>query len=307
MTATAESTATASPRRRSVVLRRYAGWIFALPALLFYGIFEFRPILSALSYSFYQWDGVAPTKKWVGLANYGAVFTQPQQLASLIHAFVFIFFFTVLPVSFGLVVASIMRTVKPGPYGTVTRTLLFLPQIIPGAAAGVAWNWMYSRDGFVNTVLQWVGLGSLAQPWLGSFSLALPAVGFVGTWLATGLCSVLLMAGVGSIDPGLYEAASLDGAGAWWRFRAVTLPGLRQQIGVCVTITIIAALSSFDVVYLMTQGGPGYTTLVPGVEVYNLAFNENQIGAACALAVVLALIVMLIVVPLQLFFRKGDS
>jgi raffinose/stachyose/melibiose transport system permease protein len=155
-------------------------------------------------------------------------------------------------------------------------------------------------------VLHWVGLGSLARGWVGSFTFALPAVGFVGTWLSTGLCSVLLMAGIGSINPSLYEAAKVDGAGIWHQFRQVTLPGLRQQIGVCVTITIIAALSSFDVVYLMTQGGPGYSTVVPGVEVYNLAFNDYQIGSACALAVVLAIIVIAVVAPLQRFFR-GDG
>jgi raffinose/stachyose/melibiose transport system permease protein len=293
-----------SRRRR---WHRYAGWLFALPALLFYGVFELHPIISAVNYSFYKWDGIAATKKWVGFANYVAALTQPQQLSSLWHAIVFIFFFTVLPVSFGLVVAASLRTVKAGAYGTVARTLVFLPQILPGAAAGVAWNWMYSKDGFVNTVLHWVGLGSLARGWVGSFTFALPAVGFVGTWLSTGLCSVLLMAGVGNIDPVLYEAARVDGAGAWHQFRRVTLPGLRQQIGVCVTITVIAALSSFDVVFLMTQGGPGYSTMVPGVEVYNLAFNDYQIGSACALAVVLALLVIAVVAPLQRFFRADDS
>lgn len=297
----------AGSRRRGKLWRRYVGWVFALPALLFYGIFEFHPIVSAINYSFYKWDGISAVKKWVGFANYGAALTQPQQLSSLIHALTFIVFFTVLPVSFGLVVAAVMRTVKPGSYGTVTRTLLFLPQILPGAAAGVAWNWMYSKDGFVNSVLHWVGLGELARGWVGSFTFALPAVGFVGTWLSTGLCSVLLMAGVGAIDPVLYEAAKVDGAGVWHQFRRITLPGLRQQIGVCVTITVIAALSSFDVVYLMTQGGPGYSTVVPGVEVYNLAFNDYEIGAACALAVVLAIIVMAVVVPLQRFFRSDEN
>jgi raffinose/stachyose/melibiose transport system permease protein len=304
----AADAATLGPgRRRSKRWRRYAGWLFALPALLFYGIFELHPIISAVNYSFYKWDGISAVKKWVGLSNYVAALTQPQQLSSLVHAFVFIIFFTVLPVTFGLIVASVMRTVKPGPYGTVTRTLVFLPQILPGAAAGVAWNWMYSKDGFVNTVLHWVGLGSLARGWVGSFTFALPAVGFVGTWLSTGLCSVLLMAGIGSINPSLYEAAKVDGAGIWHQFRQVTLPGLRQQIGVCVTITVIAALSSFDVVYLMTQGGPGYSTVVPGVEVYNLAFNDYQIGSACALAVVLAVIVIAVVAPLQRFFRGTDN
>ena len=284
-------------------VRRFAGWLFALPALAFYGVFELRPIVSAIDYSFYNWDGLGK-KTWAGFSNYAAVFSQPAQLSSLFHAFFFIIFFTFVPVVLGLVVASIMRTVRSGMFGALSRTMLFLPQIIPGAAAGVAWTWMYSDNGVVNQFLRAVGLGSLAQAWLGSFTWALTAVGFVGTWLSTGLCSVLLMSGVGKIDTTLYEAAQVAGAGAWSQFWAVTLPGLRQQIGVCVTVTIIAALASFDVVYLMTQGGPGTQTMVPGVEVYNLAFTDYQVGSACALAVVLALVVIAVIVPIQRFFRE---
>jgi len=113
------------------------------------------------------------------------------------------------------------------------------------------------------------------------------------------------MSGIGKIDVSLYEASRLDGAGAWAQFRHVTIPGLKQEIGVCVTVTIIAALASFDVVYLSTQGGPGGQTMVPGVKVYNLAFAESRLGDASALAVVLALLIVLIIVPLQRLFREN--
>lgn len=277
--------------------------MFAIPALLFYAIFDLRPILTAVQYSFYHWDGIGPSTP-AGLDNYVKVFTDPRQLSSLEHAFILIFFFTVLPVIFGLIVATVMRELKGRVVGPLARTMLFLPQIIPGAAAGVAWTWMYSQHGVVNQLLSAVGLGSFARPWLGDFTWALTAVGFIGTWLSTGLCTLLLMSGIGKIDGSLYEAAKLDGAGALMQLRAVTLPGLRNEIGVCVTVTIIAALASFDVVYLSTQGGPGYQTMVPGVEVYNLAFNDSRLGAASALAVVLALIVMIVIVPLQRLFRE---
>ena len=116
---------------------------------------------------------------------------------------------------------------------------------------------MYSPDGVVNQVLQAVGLGSDQHAWLGDFSTALPAVGIIGTWVVTGFCTVLLLVGIAKIDQSLFEAARLDGAGRWREFRAITLPGLRREIVVCVTVTIIAALASFDVVYISTQGGPG--------------------------------------------------
>lgn len=288
---------------RRLRARRWAGWLFALPALAFYGVFNFRPVLMSIQYSFYDWDGVGAST-WVGLKNYTEVFTDNEQFSSLLHAFYLILFFTVLPVTIALITASVLRQLQGRFTGALARTLLFLPQIIPGAAAGVAWTWMYSDNGVVNQLLRAIGLDDVARPWLADFTWALTAVGFIGTWLSTGLCTMLLLAGIGKIDNSLYEAARIDGAGPIRQFLAVTLPGLRNEIGVCVTITIIAALASFDVVYLSTQGGPGTQTMVPGVAVYNLAFNDARLGAASALAVVLALVVIAVVVPLQRLFRE---
>lgn len=288
----------AGRRRRS-----WAGWLFALPALLFYVVFNLRPIIENVQYSFYQWDGIGPST-FVGLRNYVHVFTEPQLLGSLLHAFYLIVFYTLLPLVFGLIAAATMREIKGKLTGTLARVTLFLPQIIPGAAAGVAWTWMYSSNGTVNQFLHLIGLGSIARPWLGDYTWALTAVGFIGTWLQTGFVTLLLMSGIGSIDGSFYEAARLDGAGPIAQFRHITLPGLKQQIGVAVTVTIISALASFDVVYLATQGGPGYQTLVPGIAVYNLAFTANRVGAGAALAVVLALVVIAVVLPLQRLFKE---
>ncbi|MFC6713700.1 carbohydrate ABC transporter permease [Branchiibius cervicis] len=283
--------------------RRWRGWLFALPALLFYVMFDLRPIVASVQYSFFDWDGIGAST-WVGLKNYTAVFTDPDLRSSLLHAFYLVIFYSFIPVVFGLIAAATMREIRGRFTGALSRTLLFLPQIIPGAAAGVAWVWMYSSDGAVNQILHLIGLGSIARPWLGDYTWALTAVGFIGTWLQTGFCTLLLMSGIGKIDGSLYEAARLDGANAIQQFRGVTLPGLRQEIGVCITVTIISALASFDVVYLATQGGPGNQTMVPGVQVYNLAFTANQVGAGAALAVVLSIIVVAIVVPLQRLFRE---
>ena len=116
---------------------------------------------------------------------------------------------------------------------------------------------MLASDGVVNQLLTAVGLGASARGWLGDFDFALPAVGIIGAWVLLGLCTMLLVTGITKIDPSLYEAAKLDGASAWHEFVWITLPGLRQEIGVCVTVTVIAALASFDIVYIATGGGPG--------------------------------------------------
>ena len=125
----------------------------------------------------------------------------------------------------------------------------------------------------------------------------------IGTWVMLGLCTILLVTGMSKIDPSLYEAARMDGAGPIREFFAVTLPSLRQEIGVCLTVTVIAALASFDIVYISTSGGPGIQTTVPGLEIYRLAFSQRQVGLASALGVVLMLLVLVCVLPIQRLTR----
>jgi len=296
-------------RRFSGLSRKYgakagwSGWLFALPALVMYAVFVLYPILTSVQYSFYDWNGIGRAK-WVGFDNYVEVFSDPRLLGSIGHAFFLIIFFTVLPILIGLLVASVVREIASKLVSAAARTIMFLPYIIPGAAAAIAWTWMYTPNGAVNQLLSAFGLESWTKAWLGDFTWALPAVGFIGTWVLTGLCTLLLLSGIGKIDATLYEAAALDGAGRWKQFRTVTLPGLKAEIGVCVTITVIAALASFDIVFMSTQGGPGRATMVPGVEVYQLGFTESRIGTASALAIVLALLILAVIIPLQRLFRE---
>jgi raffinose/stachyose/melibiose transport system permease protein len=285
---------------------RVRGWLFVLPALVAYGAFVLWPVVQTFKYSLYQWDGVLPAR-WVGLANFKTVFTDPELTAVLKHAFELMIFFSLIPVVLGLVVATVMNRIASRRVGGAARAVLFLPQVVPLVAAGIAWNWVLSSTGVVNQGLRLVGLGGVTRAWLGDFGTALPAVGVIGAWVLLGLCTVLLLAGMSKIDPALYEAAQLDGAGPVREFFSITLPSLRQEIGVCVTITVIAALSAFDIVYIATRGGPGNQTMVPGLEIYQLAFFNRQVGVASALAVVLMLLVLLCILPIQWLTRKGSA
>ena len=277
--------------------RRWSALLWVAPALCTYAAFVLYPLVQSV-YSFYNWDGIGPATP-AGLGNWKSIFTQPELLHSIEHAFVLIVFYTMLPVGLGLVAATLIRELKPGPFNTVARVTLFIPQVLPLVAAGIAWTWMYSSDGLVNQVLRAVGLGSHTRAWLGDFTFALPAVGVIGVWVMLGFCTVLMLAGIGKIDPALYEAARLDGAGRISELFAVTLPGLRQELVVCTTFTMIAALASFDVIQISTQGGPGYQTMVPGVEIYRLTFLQQHVGQASALAVFLAVLVLVVIWPIQ--------
>jgi raffinose/stachyose/melibiose transport system permease protein len=200
-----------------------------------------------------------------------------------------------------------MHGLPRGSFTTVSRSVLFIPQVIPLVAAGIVWDWVYSTNGIANQLLSAVGLGGLARPWLADFDTALPAVGLIGSWVQLGLCTLLLLTGIAKIDPSLYEAARLDGASRLRVFWHVTLPGLRREIGVCVTVTMIAALASFDIVYITTQGGPGNQTMVPGVEIYRLAFSEREVGQASAMAVVLMVLVLVAILPVQRLTQRSDQ
>jgi raffinose/stachyose/melibiose transport system permease protein len=269
-------------------------------------VFVLWPLYHTFQYSLYRWDGIGPSS-WVGLDNYAKVFTDPDLFDTILNAVKLIVFFSAIPVLLGLAIAATIRRIATSRLALVARTVVFLPQVIPLVAAGIAWSWLLSSTGLVNQLLSYLGLGGVTRAWLGDFSTALPAVGLIGAWVLLGLCTLLLLAGMSKIDPALYEAARMDGAGPLREFLSVTVPSLRQEIGVCVTVTVIAALASFDIVYISTQGGPGNATMVPGLEIYYQAFSERQVGVASALAVVLMVLVLACVLPIQWLTREERS
>ncbi len=230
-------------RRRARRARRLrqGGVALALvaPAAAAYLVFVLRPIALTIQYSLYKWNGIGAST-WVGLSNYAALFKNPDLSGSIVHAFELILFFSIIPVALGLFTANTIRGFATSKLALVSRTVLFVPQIIPLVAAGIMWSWLLSSTGVVNQMLRLVGLGRLTRAWLGDFSTALPSVGVIGAWVLFGLCMLLLLAGMAKIDPALYEAARIDGAGPWREFLAITLPSLRQEIGVCLTVTVIS-------------------------------------------------------------------
>jgi raffinose/stachyose/melibiose transport system permease protein len=285
-------------RRESIV-----GWLFALPALFMYAVFVLIPFMLTILYSFFRWNGVGPMT-WVGLKNYVTIFQVPNLIGTIFHAFWLVVSFSFIPVSLGLIVASVIHRVATGRFGAIARTVLFLPQVIPLVAAGIIWGWLLALPGLINQILKTVGLSVITRAWLGDFNWALPAVGLVGIWVLLGFCIVLLQTGMAKIDPALYETARIDGA-SWFReFVAITVPLLRYEIGVCVTVTVIAALAAFDIVWVSTAGGPGSATSVPGIQIYVLAFTQRSVGLASALAVMLMILVLVVIIPIQWLSRE---
>jgi raffinose/stachyose/melibiose transport system permease protein len=190
---------------------------------------------------------------------------------------------------------------------TAFRTIVFLPQVLAAVVIGVAWQWMYDPQGPVNGTLTALGLEGLTHPWLGDFTTALPAVGVIGTWVTTGLCAVLFIAGVQQIPSDRYDAARVDGAGPVAEFFAVTLPGLRNEIVVALLLTVIDALRAFDVIFVTTKGGPGVETYVPTILIYKRAFVSGEVGSAAAIAALLTAVVLLVSVAIRRLEEVQDA
>lgn len=294
------------PRRRRRSRRAWVPYGFLLPALVIYGTFMLFPIGRAAQFSLYDWDGISPTSTFVGLDNYVAVFADEKLRAAFGHALVLILFFSVLPVMIGLLLAAVLNRGKVRGL-SFFRTVVFLPQVIAMVVVAVAWRQIYAPNGWLNAGLRAIGLESLTRAWLGDYTFALPSVGFVGTWVSMGLVTVLMLAGMARIPGELFEAARLDGAGAVREFFAITLPSVRGEITVALTLTIIAALKTFDLVYVTTSGGPGNSTSVPSYEVYRLAFRLGEVGMAAAIGITLMLLIFAINLVVNRLGERGQG
>ncbi len=284
---------------------RRVGYLYVLPGLLIYAAFVLVPFGHTFWISFHAWDGITPSE-WVGLDNYRRVFTDPQVRETFTHALVLVGFYALLPLLLGLLLAALLSRMRiRGISGF--RAILFLPQVVALVAVGVVWRWILAPDGPLNEGLRAIGLGSLARPWLGDFTWALPAVGLVGTWVTFGLAMVLLVAGVQKIPTSLYDAARVDGAGPLREFLVVTLPGLRNEIVVVLVVTTTTALRSFDLVFVMTGGGPGTSTSVPSYRLYTAAFQTGEAGLGAAIGIVLAIAIFAVAFGITRLGEKSSQ
>ena len=291
-----------SPDDRPPGEPRLVGYLYLLPAFAVFATFVLYPLYRAIFISFYDWDGLT-VGTWTGLDNYKAVFTDPELRSAFAHALVLLIFYAVLPVVIGLLLAGLMARARVRGLA-LFRTILFLPQVIAMVVVAVMWKMIYDPDnGALNRFLGVFGIEG--KSWLGDFRLALPSIGLIGTWVYYGLAMVLLTAGVQKIPSSLYDAARVDGAGPFREFLAVTLPGLRGEIAVALTLTTIYALRNFDLVYITTHGGPGDATTVPAFQVFTRAFESGQVGSAAAVGITLTFIIFLITVGINKLAEAG--
>lgn len=287
----------ARARRRRRVPTAWIPYLFLAPALIWYAAFLVYPMLQSLYISFFDWDGLSPTMTFVGLKNYIDIFMSDEVARlALWNNILWTLGALVLPTAIGLMLALALNRRVPG--STLFRTIFYSPAVLPLVAVGLIWAWVYNPNfGVVNTTLKAVGLRSWAAGWLSSYELALPATFVTFVWSHVGFPMIFYLAGLQAISKEYYEAATIDGANAFQRFRHVTLPGLTETHVIVLSLAVINGFKVFDLVYTMTYGGPGRSTQVLGTWMYFQTFQYYHAGYGSALAWVIAAIVLVIAIP----------
>ena len=296
-----------STRLRSRAARRaVTGYLFLLPALALMAVFTFYPFVQGLALSFQEWDGIGGTA-WVGLSNYQRVLGDNIFWASLGNAGIFGVVGFVLGNILSLGMALAVNSMKRG--STFYRVAYYLPGVFSVVVVGMMFAWILQGSvGILNRGLGAVGLEMLQRRWLTDPETALPSVALVYVWFHWGFGFLLFLAGLQGVPRELHEAASIDGAGAWNRFRYVTWPQLIPVTTIVSVLTLLGALQIFGTVQVLTNGGPGYLTEVPTLRIYKEGFQFHRFGVAAAMSVVFgAILIALSLVQIWLGRRSSGE
>ena len=292
-------------RQRKARFRRFrVQLLFLLPALVIFTAFVVYPIMASLYYSLTDWDGLAPTPHFVDLANFQQLVSDPTVFINLRNTLVFAGGVMVLQNGIALLLALILDGFLRR--FSFLRVLFLLPAMFSGLAIGYTWSYIYSPVfGFLNSFLSRIGLASWQQDWLGNPHLTLASLIFTNSWEFMGLSMVVFLAGLQAVPTELYEAADIDGTSGWQRFRHITFPLIAPAITINVLLTLIGSMKVFDLILVMTNGGPGNASESLALRIYNEAFTQNQFGYATAIGIVMSLLILgLSVLNLRLLRKR---
>lgn len=253
----------------------------------------FWPAINGVWLSFLNWNGFSAAE-FVGLDNYARMATDPVFFTALRNTGIWLVLFGGISFVGGLAVALLLQSERRGV--GIYRSALFLPIVFSLVVTALIWNAIYQPNGILNIVLTNLGLGDWTRLWLGDPSTALYAVIVAALWRQIGYVMILFIAGLKAIDPALLEAARVDGANWWQRFRYIVFPQLRSVNLVVLSVLIIDALRSFDIVYAMTGGGPFRSTELLSTYMFEAAFTSRQLGYGSALAVVIFLLAVGVII-----------
>lgn len=282
---------------------RVAAWLFLAPHFTLFTLLTVLPLLSVFGISLYDWS-LLGERRFVGIENFRELSSDAQFWRSVGNTFAYGAAVVPLSMAGGLALALALN--RPLPGRTVLRAAFYAPGIISGVAVAVTAGWLFNDHfGVVNALLERVGLPR--QPWLSSTVLALPALVAATVWVRVGFCMVIYLAALQDIPAELHEAAHMDGASAWRRFRYVTWPMLRHTTFFLLVMNTIYSFQVFDLIYVMTAGGPAFSTTVMVQFLYDAGFSLQRHGYAAAIALVLYALILGLTVLSWRLGRQGDA
>lgn len=256
-----------------------AAWLFIVPAAAFYAIFVLWPLIGTFRFSLFEWNGVAPTMRFVGAANYLALLQDSHFWLAARNMSFWVALKLVLTIAPALLLAVAMQNVRW--WRAFFRTTLFFPHLLALSVVGVVWARIY--DPFI---------GLFGKGWLGGTDTALFGLVLANSWQGFGFFMVLFMAGLQNIDQSVYDAAEIDGATRFQQFYAITLPLLRRTTTLVAVLALIGSMKSFEIIWATTQGGPFFSTEVLTTYTYRLAFARDSVGLGSAVSMILGLLII---------------
>jgi raffinose/stachyose/melibiose transport system permease protein len=280
-------------------------WFLALPAVVLLLAVHFAPQFAAGYYAFTRWNGLSSKATWVGFDNFRQIFSNPLARDSFFHTLEIAGSFVVLVNVIGLALAlGLNRSVKTR---MLLRAAFFLPVVVSSLAIGFIWRYVFQYDGLLNQLLRSVGAEGFQRTWLGDPTWSKWTILVVLVWQYSGLAMVLFLAGLQGVPEELLEAAAVDGASPWTRFRRITLPLLAPAMTVTITLTTIFGLRVFDQVLALTDGGPVGASETLSTQVYKQTFVNGRFGYGSALAFVLAGLIAVLGVSQALILRRREG
>ncbi len=303
----AQVTPTAPGSRRGLLAQIWANrtlYLIIAPTVLGMVVFQYYPAVTAFFRSFYAWDGRRAT--YVGLYNYQFFFQDPRLVQAWGNIFQLLIFNLVV-LCMPLFIAYLIYRLPNDRHRYLFRVLMIVPIIVPGFVFIVLWRWIFSLNGALNLILSAVGLGSLTRVWLGDTSTALYSLMFMQFPWVDVIAMLIFLAGFMTIPDEMLDAAAVDGALGIKRFWFVELPAIQGQVKIMVILTLIGTLQEFGRSLWMTRGGPGWSTMVPGLNMYFALTEEFKYGYASAIGVVLFAIIFVLTLVNQRFIRGSDE
>lgn len=278
-------------KRKKAIGKWCKAMLFVAPALICYIIFEIIPIVNTIELSFYKWDGASPIMEFVGIENYKKIFTNPIFWKALSHNLFWIAFTIMIPTIFGIVLA-VMLSQKFVRFRLLFRVVFYMPSIVSMVAVSVIWNWILNPEfGILNRILKTIGLNILAVDWLGNEKTVMIALLIAGSWVHYGFCMVITMAALAGVDASYMEVARLEGANPVQTFVYVTMPLLKNTFTLLALNSLIGSFKVFEIVYMMTKGGPYNSSEVISTYMYRTAFTNSEFGLGSAIATVLSVLI----------------